>query len=85
MTASVECPKCRVMMNPISYQGITVDKCPRCEGVWLDKGEESFVVEVLRRAENKSCEDCMHLDGRKCKLHGIVVSRDFHCANHLAR
>ena len=83
--ASVFCPKCNISLSPLTYHGITVDKCSNCGGVWIDKGEESFVAEVIRRADKESCGNCIYLiDRRKCKLLKIVVNSDFHCS-HFAR
>jgi uncharacterized protein len=33
------CPKCGMELIEIDYQGIKVDKCSECQGVWLDAGE----------------------------------------------
>ena len=82
--STYHCPKCDKLMEPLSYSGITIDRCPNCNGIWLDKGEESFVVEILRQVGKESCENCLHFTGkRKCKLLQIIVSRDFFCSNHI--
>ncbi|MBI3989910.1 MAG: zf-TFIIB domain-containing protein [candidate division NC10 bacterium] len=36
---SMRCPKCGSELVAIEYQGIEVDKCTACEGIWLDCGE----------------------------------------------
>jgi len=36
---SMRCPKCGSELVAIEYQGIEVDKCIACEGIWLDCGE----------------------------------------------
>lgn len=33
------CPRCAQPLKEVQHHGIPVDICPRCEGVWLDKGE----------------------------------------------
>ncbi len=33
------CPKCGMPLIEIDYNGVAVDKCSACEGVWLDAGE----------------------------------------------
>lgn len=38
------CPKCGAELVPVSYRGIELDKCSRCQGVWLDFGELDQVV-----------------------------------------
>ncbi|MDD5205774.1 MAG: zf-TFIIB domain-containing protein [Desulfobacterales bacterium] len=35
----MHCPKCGMELIEISHKGISVDKCPSCEGVWLDSGD----------------------------------------------
>ena len=32
----MECPRCNTELKLETYKGIEVDKCPRCEGLWLD-------------------------------------------------
>jgi hypothetical protein len=33
------CPKCGAELVPVPYRGVELDKCSRCQGVWLDFGE----------------------------------------------
>ena len=41
--------KCPVCMNPdlvmTERQGIEIDYCPQCRGVWLDRGELDKIIE----------------------------------------
>lgn len=80
------CPRCTADLKPITYRNITIDKCPQCNGVWLDKGEEPFVVEILKQEEQSHCGNCLHYLGskRKCSLLNIFVNRDFSCS-HFSR
>jgi uncharacterized protein len=42
----MNCPKCReVTMLAFTFQGIQVDRCPRCDGVWLDKDELNAILD----------------------------------------
>jgi uncharacterized protein len=36
----MNCPVCNV-----ARQGIEIDYCPRCRGVWLDRGELDKIIE----------------------------------------
>ena len=36
---SLGCPVCSVPLGPVQRVGIEIDVCPRCRGVWLDRGE----------------------------------------------
>lgn len=34
------CPRCeRTPLHELDRDGITIDRCERCRGVWLDRGE----------------------------------------------
>ena len=33
------CPRCGAVLVAVQYRGVELDKCTRCEGVWLDCGE----------------------------------------------
>ncbi len=35
----LRCPKCGMELVEIGYQGVMIDKCTGCEGIWLDAGE----------------------------------------------
>ena len=39
------CPTCRVDLVMSDRQGIEIDYCPRCRGVWLDRGELDKIIE----------------------------------------
>ena len=32
----MECPKCNHSMEQVSFQGIAVDRCSLCKGLWFD-------------------------------------------------
>jgi len=38
------CPKCGAELVPVPYRGVELDKCSRCQGVWLDFGELDQVM-----------------------------------------
>ena len=35
----MECPRCHVDLKVEQHLGIEIDRCPRCEGLWLDHPE----------------------------------------------
>jgi Zn-finger nucleic acid-binding protein len=45
------CPSCRVALVMSERQGIEIDYCPQCRGVWLDRGELDKIIE---RASNET-------------------------------
>ena len=39
------CPKCGTKLEEAVMEGVTVDICPGCHGIWLDEGElEKFTA-----------------------------------------
>ena len=41
----LECPKCEGRLLETEYEGIVIDVCEKCSGVWLDAGELAQVVD----------------------------------------
>lgn len=41
----MHCPKCGMDMVEISFEGIKVDKCTECLGIFFDNGEVEQLVE----------------------------------------
>jgi len=39
----MKCPRCAGVLNTIIYEGVAVDVCQGCDGVWLDGGEISLI------------------------------------------
>jgi Zn-finger nucleic acid-binding protein len=48
------CPVCKVELRMTDRQGIEVDYCPTCRGIWLDRGE---LDKLLERANRRSFDD----------------------------
>ena len=45
------CPACRVDLVMSERQGIEIDYCPKCRGVWLDRGELDKIIERSMKEE----------------------------------
>ena len=43
--AAMPCPVCKVALTMTDRQGIEIDYCPQCRGVWLDRGELDKIIE----------------------------------------
>lgn len=41
----MKCPLCNVDLVMSERQGIEIDYCPQCRGVWLDRGELDKIIE----------------------------------------
>ncbi len=39
------CPNCNETLVMTERQGIEIDYCPKCRGVWLDKGELDKIID----------------------------------------
>ena len=42
---AMACPTCRISLVMSDRQGIEIDYCPQCRGVWLDRGELDKIIE----------------------------------------
>jgi Zn-finger nucleic acid-binding protein len=40
----MKCPVCNVDLVMSERQGIEIDYCPQCRGVWLDRGELDKII-----------------------------------------
>ncbi|MEA2779489.1 MAG: uncharacterized protein QOK29_1033 [Rhodospirillaceae bacterium] len=41
----MKCPTCPVDLVMADRQGVEIDYCPKCRGVWLDRGELDKIIE----------------------------------------
>lgn len=53
----MKCPGCNAALTMTERQGIEIDFCPKCRGVWLDRGELDKILEreathSMRRSEH---------------------------------
>jgi len=56
MTHVIACPVCTESMREINRDGIDIDVCERCGGVWLDHGELEKLVARKQRQHRESLE-----------------------------
>lgn len=43
------CPNCNVGMTNVQRDGVEIDICPQCRGVWLDRGELEKLLQPMRQ------------------------------------
>jgi Zn-finger nucleic acid-binding protein len=48
----MKCPNCEATLMMTERQGVEIDYCPKCRGVWLDKGELDKIIEKSTAAES---------------------------------
>ncbi len=47
----MKCPACSVDLMMTERQGTEIDYCPKCRGVWLDRGELDKIIEKSTATE----------------------------------
>lgn len=48
---AMPCPVCHVSLTISERQGVEIDYCPQCRGVWLDRGDIDKIIERSRPVE----------------------------------
>ena len=41
----MQCPVCQIALQMAERQGVEIDYCSQCRGVWLDRGELDKIIE----------------------------------------
>ncbi|WP_297192962.1 zf-TFIIB domain-containing protein [uncultured Campylobacter sp.] len=47
------CPVCNVDLVMSERSGVEIDYCPKCRGVWLDRGELDKIIERSASSQNQ--------------------------------
>lgn len=50
----MNCPKCQGVMHEIPFEGVVVDFCDSCKGIWFDEDELAFTTELSTDIPNIS-------------------------------
>ncbi len=64
----MKCPVCNVELKMADRQGVEIDYCPQCRGVWLDRGELDKIIgrsNAVAFDEKKDYDDDDRHEGRK--------------------
>jgi uncharacterized protein len=51
------CPTCKTALTMTDRQGVEIDYCPQCRGVWLDRGELDKIIERSNVEPERSNRD----------------------------
>jgi uncharacterized protein len=68
----MKCPNCNETLVMADRNGVEIDYCPNCRGVWLDKGELDKILERAGEFYSKKDnyrEDYYKSDDYKYKQH----------------
>ena len=49
----MKCPNCEETLVMTERQGVEIDYCPKCRGVWLDKGELDKIIDKSTASYSK--------------------------------
>ncbi|HSV96993.1 MAG TPA: zf-TFIIB domain-containing protein [Spirochaetota bacterium] len=74
----MNCPVCSIALTMSERQGVEIDFCSKCRGVWLDRGELDKIIErassemapPLRQASQEERREHHH-KRKKSFLHEI--------------
>jgi Zn-finger nucleic acid-binding protein len=64
----MKCPVDQVDLVMADRQGVEIDYCPRCRGIWLDRGELDRIIE--RSADREAAPSRGETDDRRGSGHG---------------
>jgi uncharacterized protein len=53
----MKCPNCNETLVMTERQGVEIDYCPKCRGIWLDKGELDKIIEKSMRDQTNFEDD----------------------------
>lgn len=48
----MQCPGCQIDLQMAERHGVEIDYCPKCRGVWLDRGELDKIIERAAAADD---------------------------------
>lgn len=54
VTGRLLCPACQELLVPVDRDGVEIDYCPHCRGVWLDRGELDKILERAAMGTSRS-------------------------------
>ena len=66
---SLQCPKCDHGMDEVTHDGITIDRCSNCHGLWFDD-DEAF--ELKRKSGSESVDTGDPAEGKKWDTHADI-------------
>lgn len=87
-TLTLKCPKCaQANLVTTDRQGLEIDVCPSCRGVWLDRGELDKLIErslslqtapvpVASRGRDDDDDDDDRRERYRAPRHGDYRDRD---------
>lgn len=62
--SGMPCPVCKTNLTVAERQGVEIDHCPNCRGIWLDRGELDKILDRSAQAEGSSFQSERHQSER---------------------
>ncbi len=83
----MNCPVCKVSLVMSDRNGVEIDYCPNCRGVWLDRGELDKIIERAGNNGEQHSRDRKehhehHDDRRHDNDHDYDESHDKYPSHH---
>jgi PAT family beta-lactamase induction signal transducer AmpG len=78
-SGAMRCPKCKADMEQVDYDGIEVDRCNYCKGIWFDAGEREALRDTdaaiaVDSGEAKTGKEANKIDNYSCpRCNGAMV------------
>ena len=67
----MNCPVCKdQVLSVTERQGVEIDVCPRCRGVWLDRGELDKIIERASAYDRDDDRDRGRDEDYRSRSHG---------------
>ena len=70
----MQCPVDNTTLVMSDRQGIEIDYCPQCRGVWLDRGE---IDKIIERSQGQMGGSTPAYDSRQQQSHAQNHHRDY--------
>lgn len=53
----MKCPTCSILLVSAERDGVDIDYCPKCWGIWLDRGELNLILKRTLGQGDRPVED----------------------------
>ena len=75
------CPKCNNDMEAVEFEGVEVDRCKECKGIWFDVGESDWLLgkdaaEAIDTGDPEIGKQTNQIDSYRCpRCNGGMIRR----------
>ena len=79
----MNCPSCNITLLLSEKQGISIDYCPQCRGIWLEKGKLEKIIDKMSSAVYPNNNNNGYMsDSHHSNSHDDHYSHDGHRKKH---